>query len=94
MAIVPNTVLVNKDYAGGLIVGLKQKIVRVDSLYVSVVGDSVQGHGPGIHAGPVMATGSDILRIERIPVCRGGPVIQDIASCGHPAVADCILHNE
>ena len=48
---------------------------------VSVDSDDVQGHAPGVHAGPVMIAGSKNVFINGIAVCNAG----DFATCGHPA---------
>lgn len=42
------------------------------------IGDAVAGHGPGPHAGPVMAAGSGTVFVNSIGVCRAG----DPATCG------------
>ena len=69
------------DTAGGVILGGGQNFVYANSAIVSVDGDLVQGHGPGVHAGPVMIAGSNNVFINGIAVCNAG----DLATCGHPA---------
>ena len=72
---------VGQDSAGGTIVGALQDFVTVEGSLWAVLGDPVAGHGPGPHAGPVMAEGSSFIRINGIPVCRQGHA----ASCGDAA---------
>lgn len=43
------------------------------------IGDRVLPHGTGVHAGPVMASGSGNVFTNNIPTCRQG----DVATCGH-----------
>lgn len=69
------------DTAGGVILGGGQNFVYANGALVSVDGDLVQGHGVGIHAGPVMIAGSKNVFINGIAVCNAG----DLATCGHPA---------
>lgn len=69
---------VNSDSAGGTQLGGGQDFCRVDGDLIVLLGDDVAGHGPGAHAGPVMAEGSSFFRINDIPVCREGHA----ASCG------------
>lgn len=69
------------DAAGGVILGGRQNFVYCNGALVSVVGDAVAGHGPGVHAGPTMAQGSSSVFINGIPVCRQG----DLATCGDAA---------
>lgn len=69
------------DTAGGLILGGGQSFVFANGALVSVDGDSVRGHGVGVHAGPVMVAGSKNVFINGIAVCNAG----DLATCGHPA---------
>ena len=67
------------DAAGGTdIVGSPD--VFVENKPAVRIGDAVQGHGPGTHGGPVMATGSGTVFVNGIAVCREG----DVANCGHP----------
>lgn len=73
-----------QDVAGGVILGTLAPTVIINGTPVSVIGDPVQGHGPGRHAGPVMATGSPNVFAHNIPCCRD----TDIADCGHPTVAN------
>lgn len=69
------------DNAGGVILGGGQSFVYANGALVSVHGDRVQGHGPGVHAGPTMVAGSKNVFINGIAVCNAG----DLATCGHPA---------
>lgn len=55
----------------------------VNGLMVAKVGDPVATHPSGTggyHVGAVLATGSSIMKVNGVPVCRIG----DLASCGHP----------
>ncbi len=67
------------DSAGGAQLNGGQGFVTIDGARVVLLGDPVQGHGEGGHAGPVMAEGSSFVRINVVPVCREG----HLASCGH-----------
>ena len=69
------------DTAGGVILGGGQNFVFANGSLVSVDNDPVQGHGPGVHAGPVMIAGSKNVFINGIAVCNAG----DLATCGHSA---------
>lgn len=73
--------LTNIHSAGGAILGGGQDLVNVDDSEVAIVGDAVAPHGPGIHAAATMITGSRIVFINGIAVCRAG----DLASCNHAA---------
>lgn len=78
----PGICRVGVDVAGGIILGVLQDgTVFANGSLVSVDGDLVQGHGPGVHAGPVMIAGSNNVFINGIAVCNAG----DLATCGHPA---------
>lgn len=68
------------DTAGGTQLAGQQGWFHVDGQLVVLKGDPVTPHGPGVHAGPVMAEGSDYWTIDGIPVCRAG----HLANCGHP----------
>jgi uncharacterized Zn-binding protein involved in type VI secretion len=72
------------DAAGGTVIGTLAPTVFTNDTPVAVVGDPVEGHGIGKHAGPVMMTGSDNVFAHGIPVCRIG----DVATCGHPIVSN------
>lgn len=72
-----------KDRAGGIIIGVLAPTVFVNGVPISVKGDPVMPHGPGIHGGPVMFTCSGDVFAHGIGVCR----LYDIATCGHPATA-------
>lgn len=69
------------DTAGGTQLNGGQAFFRVEGEEVILLGDPVQGHGPGVHAGPVMAQGTGWFRLNGTPACREGHV----ASCGHPS---------
>ena len=66
-----------------------EQILLVEQLYnvfangqpVVRIGDAVQPHGRGPHAGPVMVGGSGNVKANGIGVSRAG----DAASCGHSA---------
>jgi len=76
-----NVSRVNADTAGGTIIEALAPSVFVNGYPIAVLHCKVQGHGPGVHAGPVMAESSATVFAEGIPVCRAG----DAASCGHKA---------
>ena len=67
------------DSAGGAQLNGGQGFVKVDGQTVVLLGDPVEGHGTGEHAGPVMVEASPLLRINGTPACRQG----NAASCGH-----------
>ena len=46
--------------------------VFVENMPAVRIGDAIAGHGPGVHAGPVMAEGSPNVFVNNIPVCREG----------------------
>lgn len=73
--------LVGLSTAGGVIKGPGAPNVKVNGLPISLVGDEVAPHGPGLHQGPVMVEGSPHFRINGVPVVRTG----NRASCGHEA---------
>ena len=78
----PGVCRLNVDSAGGIILGMNQDgTVFANGANVSVDVDAVQGHAPGVHAGPVMIAGSNNVFINGIAVCNAG----DLATCGHPA---------
>jgi uncharacterized Zn-binding protein involved in type VI secretion len=77
----PGVSRVNTDTAGGTIIGILAPSVYVNGVNVAVLNAAVEGHGPGVHAGPVMAQCSATVYAEGIGVCRAG----DQASCSHPA---------
>ncbi len=68
------------DSAGGALIK-SQSTVLANGKEVIVHGDSVTGHGPGVHAGPTMIAGSKNVEIGGIAVCNAG----DAATCGHTA---------
>lgn len=73
---------VNKDVAGGKIVGVLQNgTVFANNYLVSVHNDNVQGHGVGEHAGPVMVANSKNVFVNGIAVCKES----NQATCGHSA---------
>ena len=70
------------DTAGGTIIGMLQNgTVFANSSNVSVNSDPVQGHGTGVHAGPVMVASCNDVFINGIMVCKAG----NQATCGHPS---------
>jgi uncharacterized Zn-binding protein involved in type VI secretion len=78
----PGICRVGVDVAGGVIIGVLQNgTVFANGSLVSVNNDPVQGHAPGVHAGPVMIAGSKNVYVNGILVCNEG----DYATCGHPA---------
>lgn len=77
----PGIARVGIDTAGGTILGGGQSTVFVNGALVAVLGDAVQGHGPGPHGSPVMIEASNNVFAENIGVCREG----DEASCGDVA---------
>lgn len=72
----------DEDEAGGVQIAGLQEFVTIDEKLVVVLGDPVTPHPPAPphSAAPVMAEGTDWLRIDGIPVCREGHK----ANCGHP----------
>ena len=73
---------VGVDSAGGVILGVNQNgTVFANGSLVSVDKDRVQGHGVGVHAGPVMVANSKNVFINGIAVCKE----TNQATCGHPA---------
>lgn len=68
------------DSAGGIL-NSSSGNVFVDGHGVVRVGDTVEGHGPGIHAAAVIVSGSGSVFVNGIAVCRAG----DLASCGDAA---------
>lgn len=78
----PGICRVGVDSTGGTIIGMLQNgTVFANGSPVSVDADPVQGHGVGVHAGPVMIAGSKNVYVNGILVCNEG----DQATCGHPA---------
>lgn len=75
----PNVSLVGESQAGGVISGPGSPKMTVGGKPVSLVGDDVNNHGPGLHAGPKMVSGSGKLTVGGIPVVIAGSA----ASCGH-----------
>lgn len=72
---------VDKDSAGGKIVGVTQRLAYCEGYIISVVPDPIQPHGSGPHVLAVMATGSVLVYAEGYQVCRK----DDKASCGDKA---------
>ena len=72
--------LTDPNTAGAPIIVVIQNSVFTNYLLTSVDGSPVQGHGPGLHGGPLTANGSSNVFIEYIPVNRLG----DPDTCGHP----------
>lgn len=68
------------DTAGGPIIQGSPNVFTNNDPTVRI-GDAVQGHGPGVHAGPVMAEGSGNVFTNGIPTTRAG----DLATCGDAA---------
>jgi uncharacterized Zn-binding protein involved in type VI secretion len=77
----PGVSRVGVDSAGGIITGPGVPSVIVNGSPVSVIGDSVAGHGTGPHAGPTMVAGSGSVIAGGKGVVRAG----DAASCGDTA---------
>ncbi len=77
----PGVSRVGVDSAGGTILGPGVASVIVNGSPVSVIGDSVAGHGDPPHASPTMVAGSGTVIAGGIGVVRAG----DAASCGHTA---------
>lgn len=75
----PAIARVNQDSAGGLITGNLAPTVFINGSPIAVKGATVQGHGLGSHAGPVLDGSSYVVFANGIPICRVG----DLASCGH-----------
>jgi len=74
----PGIARVNQDRAGGLITGNLAPTVFVNGQPIAVKGASVQGHGLGSHAGPVIDGSSKTVFANGIGVARIG----DLATCG------------
>jgi uncharacterized Zn-binding protein involved in type VI secretion len=72
--------LTDPNTAGAPIVEVVQQTVYANNLLVSVDGSPVEGHGPGVHSGPLTANGSQNVFIQFIPVNKLG----DPDTCGHP----------
>lgn len=70
---------VNRDFAGGPIVGVRARSVFIDGQNAACRLASIVPHGKPPHSGAVMVGASSTVFCERIPLCRSG----DIASCGH-----------
>jgi uncharacterized Zn-binding protein involved in type VI secretion len=69
------------DTAGGALRAETAPWYRILGHPVAVTGDTVEGHGDGTHAAPVMVEGEVWFRVAGRPVCRAG----NAASCGHVA---------
>ncbi len=76
----PGVTRKDTDTAGGTLIGASGNVF-VNGKGAVRIGDAVTGHGPAIHAGPVMAVGSGTVFVNGIAVCRAG----DAATCGHTA---------
>lgn len=72
----------NVDKAGGIIRSATSPGVFINGQPIGLKGDPVDPHGSGSHNGATMATGSDTVFVNGIPVLRGGI---DVATCGHVA---------
>lgn len=77
----PTASRVGVDAAGGVNLGGGQYWVRIVEKFWVVVGDPNAAHGlpPHVPGPDNMAAGSELVRIDGIPVCRVG----DPAGCGH-----------
>lgn len=73
--------LVNVDTAGAAITGPGAPTWTWNGSKISLLGDSVSGHGDPPHNAPIIATASPWMSINGIPVTRVGSV----ATCGHGA---------
>lgn len=73
--------LVGVSKAGGVIKGPGQPRFVIYGAPVSLLGDAVEPHGPGLHLVPVMIEGSGMFKINGIPIVRTG----NRASCDHTA---------
>lgn len=80
----PGITRVGIDTAGGVIQGPGAPLVTINGAPVSLVGDSVTGHGSGSHASAVMVQGSAIFTVNGIPVVLAGMR----ASCNDQATGD------
>lgn len=76
----PGICLGGLDTAGG-VVSATQAVVSADGAPVVTVGSPVADHGKSPHKGVTMVSGSSVMSIDGVPVCRAG----DSASCGHVA---------
>lgn len=76
----PGIARIELDSAGGFIIGNLAPTVFINGSPVAVRGATVQGHGLGTHASPVLDGSSLVVFANGIPICRVG----DLASCGHP----------
>lgn len=76
----PGATRKGQDSAGGTIIEGSSD-VSVNGSPLVRVGDAIEGHGIGVHGGPVMAAGSSTVFVNGIAACRAG----DLATCGHPA---------
>jgi len=77
----PGVSRINKDKAGGTLIGVLAPTVYVNNQPIAVLNCAIAGHGDGPHASAVMANASSSVFAHRIPVCRAG----DAASCEHIA---------
>ena len=72
------------DTAGNTILTGKSN-VRVNGMPAAHIGSAIAPHCagdcPNQHTAPVISTGSGMVRVGGIPVCRAG----DSATCGHSA---------
>ncbi len=73
--------LVGVDSAGGVIAGPGKANWTWNGKPISVVGDSIIGHGLPPHTAPVITQGSAWMTIDGIAVTRS----TSPASCGHAA---------
>ena len=86
----PGAARINTDTAGGTQLPPSQGFVFVEGNLWQILGGPVAPHGPGIHAGPVMATASSLTFINNIGVCREG----DVATCGHASTGSGVVFSE
>lgn len=73
-------VRMSQDSAGGTLIQGSSDVFTNGTAQVRK-GDAVQGHGSGVHSGPVMAEGAKTVIVNGIPACHEGHK----ATCGHPA---------
>lgn len=77
----PGISRVNKDTAGGIIIGELVSSVLINNFPIVVKGANIISHGSGPHASSIMIDSSNTVFAEDKAICRSG----DLASCGHSA---------
>ena len=81
----PGISRVGRDTAGATIISGNFSNVKVNGSPIAHVGSGIANHCggdcPNQHTAPVIVTGSGMVRVNGIEVCRAG----DSASCGHSA---------